>query len=283
MYGGVEQSPMHTHPSSELSLMCEVPCVAGFACPPGSTNATAVLCSAGQYSVAGSGVCTNCSAGIYGSVSGQPSAACSGLCLEGRFGSTSGLTSMMCEGPCVAGYACPPGSTNATAVLCSAGQYSVAASGSCTLCDKGRFGASSGLGTNNCSGLCVGGSYGARTGETQPTCTGPCRPGYACPPGSMVDTAVVCPAGTFSTGAADQCTLCAAGKYSSNTSRPLPCDVDCPPGSFCVEGSSAPVLCPGGRYGSSPALPTSACTAACPVGSYCVAGAVTPVLCSPGA
>ena len=104
--------------SGLLSSSCEGACTAGYACPAGSTSSTAILCGAGRYSLAGAGVCINCSAGTYGSSTGLLTAACSGLCAAGRFGSVSGLSSSSCEGACMAGYACPPGSTNATAVVC---------------------------------------------------------------------------------------------------------------------------------------------------------------------
>ena len=39
-------------------------------------------------------------------------------CPGGVFGDVSGLTTSACSGPCAAGYFCPSGSTNATAVRC---------------------------------------------------------------------------------------------------------------------------------------------------------------------
>ena len=66
---------------------CTGLCTAGYVCPPGSTNATAVVCPAGTYSAAGAGVCTNCSAGKFGNVTGQ-----------------------YCPPMSAAGIVCPPGS-----------------------------------------------------------------------------------------------------------------------------------------------------------------------------
>jgi hypothetical protein len=116
------------------SSSCEGACIAGYACPVGSTNGTVVICGVGQYSLAGAGVCTNCSAGSYGSSTGLTTAGCSGQCAAGRFGSVSGLSSSSCEGACIAGYACPAGSTNGSAAMCAAGQYSPSGASSCTQC-----------------------------------------------------------------------------------------------------------------------------------------------------
>ena len=107
---------------------CSAP--GGSACPAGSTNATGTPCAAGTWSAGGTSNCTRCAVGRY-SLSGWST--CSD-CPAGRFGGTAGLTTASCSGNCSAGYACPAGSTNSTAVLCGAGQYSVSGSGSCTSC-----------------------------------------------------------------------------------------------------------------------------------------------------
>jgi hypothetical protein len=122
-YGPVGCAPCTLCPSGRFGTSigadsvtsgCAGVCVPGYMCPPGSTNATAVLCAAGTYSQASAGSCTNCPAGLYGG--------------------NAGLSSSLCEGACSAGYACPAGSTNATAVMCAAGQYSSSGASSCTQC-----------------------------------------------------------------------------------------------------------------------------------------------------
>ncbi len=100
--------------SGLTSPVCSGNCSAGYACPTGSTNSIAAVCPVGRYSQSGWGSCN--------------------LCAAGSFGGTEGLTSPACSGNCSAGYACPAGSTNATAVMCSAGQYSLSGAGSCALC-----------------------------------------------------------------------------------------------------------------------------------------------------
>jgi hypothetical protein len=174
--GGCTQCPPGTFGSSPgLSTpACSGNCSAplGSVCLPGSTSATGTLCPVGQYRAAGYRSCTNCSAGTYGSSTGLATAGCSGLCAAGRFGSVSGLLSSLCEGACSAGYACPPGSINATAVMCGMGQYSLAGAGVCTNCSAGTYGSSMGLSTAGCSGLCAVGRFGSVSGLSSSSCEG---------------------------------------------------------------------------------------------------------------
>ena len=108
-------------------------------------------------------------------------------------GASVGATSSQCDGACAAGYACPPGSVNATAVVCGLGTYSVGGVSVCLLCPVGVYGASS--------------------GSTSPGCSGPCAPGYYCPPGSTNATASLCPVGTYSSSVT--CVACPPGTYGS--------------------------------------------------------------------
>ena len=85
---------------------CSGPCSVGHYCVEGSTSPTATPCPAGSYS-------------------DSPGAVACTPCPGGSFGSTTGLATAACSGGCSAGYACPAGSTNSTAVQCPAGQYSV--------------------------------------------------------------------------------------------------------------------------------------------------------------
>lgn len=137
---------------SRTAATCTGACTAGYACPNGSTNATAFLCPAGQYSLAAAGLCSPCPAGLYGSTPGMASAACTGACL--------------------AGYACPEGSPNATAVTCPPGAYSGSGASSCSLCGPGL--------------------YGASAAQSSALCSGTCAPGFACVPGSTNATAAAC-------------------------------------------------------------------------------------------
>jgi hypothetical protein len=213
--GGCTQCPPGTFGSSPglstsaCSGNCSAP--AGSGCLAGSTSATGTLCPVGQYSLAGAGVCTNCSAGTYGNSTGLTTAGCSGQCAAGRFGSVSGQSTSSCEGACTAGYACQLGSTNATAAVCLPGQYSLSGwsmcnqcpvglygdtpalpSSTCTApCPPGRFGSIPGLSIPACSGPCDAGRFGSQPGANASSCTAACPAGYFCPPGTANATANV--------------------------------------------------------------------------------------------
>jgi hypothetical protein len=196
------------------SAACSGNCTAGYACPAGSSNSTATPCPSGAYSLAGAGQCT--------------------LCPGGRYGAVMTMTTASCSGTCAPGYACPPGSTNATAVPCAPGTYSTGGLGACVQCGVGLYGTTSSLTSGTCSGPCPAGLYGASPGMATSGCSGPCAAGYFCPEGS-----------------------------SNATAAP------CVPGSFCLAGSSSPVLCLPGVYGSTYRLQSPLCTGSCPAGFYC--------------
>ncbi len=73
-------------------------------CPAGShfRGSACEACPAGQFSTNGV-LCRECPAG--------------------RFGAATGMSVVACSGSCTAGFACPDGSTSATAVECPAGRY----------------------------------------------------------------------------------------------------------------------------------------------------------------
>jgi hypothetical protein len=199
------ESPIHT-----ASHVCEIEvCVPGQYLGPNFTTGC-LQCPPGSYSVGGAvGGCTLCPPGTFGNSTGLSTVACSGQCAAGRYGSVSGLSSPLCEGLCVAGYACLPGSTNATAAVCGAGQYSLAGSGVCTNCSAGTYGSSTGLSTVGCSGLCAAGRFGSVSGlSSSSSCEGACTAGYACPAGSTNATAVMCGIGQYSLRGAGSCTPC---------------------------------------------------------------------------
>jgi hypothetical protein len=213
--------PAGTYGATEglTSAGCSGNCSAGHACVAGSTNATAAICAAGRYSVGGAGVCSACPAGTYGATAGLPSAACSGNCS--------------------AGYACPVGSTNATASICPVGKFSVSGSGACTNCSAGRYGSTTGLTSANCSNNCTAGAYGNMSGLSNPGCSGQCPAGYACPAGSTNATGNICPAGKYSAGGVGTCTDCPTGNFGNRTggTSSAACFL-CRAGSFCGAGST---------------------------------------------
>jgi hypothetical protein len=74
---------------------------AGYMCPLGSTNATAVPCDAGQFSTGSVGQCTACPKGSFANATGQSSC---GVCAIGQFSATG---APLCA-DCPAGW-CGPG------------------------------------------------------------------------------------------------------------------------------------------------------------------------------
>ncbi len=208
-------------------------------CDGGCTSSIAgSVCQLGYYSV-GFG-CTQCPAG--------------------HFGSTSNLTAASCSGPCAPGYYCPAGSINNTAVVCPLGQFSLGDAATCTPCQAGRFGSSTGLNASTCSGLCAAGQYGATAGLHVSTCSGACAAGYRCSPGSLRATAAMCPIGQYSLAGATACTNCEVGRYGQ---------------SRAIDTALCTSVCPPGRYGSSSGLNSSSCTGPCAAGYYCISAATT--------
>jgi hypothetical protein len=129
------------------------------ACPPGSyphnASATCAACPPGSACAGAGGLPVVCPRGSWasgGAVACDP-------CPAGRFGNVSGLAGAGCSGGCTPGFACPPGSTNATAAICPVGTFSLPGAGNCSLCAAGRFGATTGLASNYCTDVCAAGTY----------------------------------------------------------------------------------------------------------------------------
>ena len=112
----------------------------------------------------------------FGSATGDINSSCSGQCAPGRFGNTTAMVNANCSGPCAPGFACPAGSTNATAVVCPPGQYSLGGAPMCS--------------------LCAAGSFCPLAGSTSPAVV-TCPYGYACGPGSSNGTSLPCGIGYF--------------------------------------------------------------------------------------
>jgi hypothetical protein len=237
-----------------------------------------VMCPRGSFGPAGYAPCSPCPPGRFSNTSLVEMCE---ACPAGRFGSGGNLNSS-CSGPCSAGYACPEGSGNSTASACPTGTYSLAAASVCALCTVGRFGDATAVGSADCSGLCPGGRFGAQAALTVSSCSGACAAGYACPPGSVIPTAVQCAQGQFSHGGAANCSDCTAGTFSDAVGLGVACTLACPSGSFCEAGAAGPTRCPAGRYGAAPSLTNANCTALCPPGSFCASGSTAPALCPSG-
>ena len=186
-------------------------------------------------------------------------------CAAGQYGNTTGLSTSACSGSCSVGYACPNASTNATAVVCLAGKYSTGGQGVCTNCSVGQY--STVVANAVGCGVCPAGRYGSTTGLSTQSCSGNCSAGYFCPAGSTNSTDSMCPAGTYSFAGASACTPCPVGRYGLNSGLAL---------ATCSGNCSA------GYYGNATGLTTSICSGPCPAGFACPAGSTAPVACLPG-
>ena len=157
------------------------------------------------------------------------------------------------------------------------------ADGERTACGAGKFGATSGLSTSDCSGLCEAGfvcSVASRASNADDV--------NAAPEVTECGSAsVYCKAGSGSP------TLASTGYYTTPTSAPAARRTGqtiCPIGSFCVageaslcepgvygaaEGLFSPVctgFCDPGRYGATPGATDKSCDGDCAPGYYCEAG-----------
>ena len=126
-----------------LGVPCYLLCDAGYVCTAGSRSPQSQQCGGPSvYCPAGSGVTSPVQAGYLstgGTTSTRTSRAlcpapgdamgfglglyCPGdgynyTCPPGVYGAAVGLSAPSCSGPCSAGYYCPAGSANATAVAC---------------------------------------------------------------------------------------------------------------------------------------------------------------------
>ena len=201
--------PQSAFATGLASPLCTGPCTAGYFCLNGSTTPNQQPCPAGQYSLAGSGNCTLCAAGLYGFDVAAPTANCSGPCAAGRYG-TDGATSSACTATCSPGYLCGVGTSASSQSPCPAGRYSVGGAALCSQCAAGYYSNAIALPTP-CSLAAPTGQY-AVAGSAQPT---------------------PCPAGVYGNGTA----------LGSNA-----CTGPCPIGSYCPEGTAQPLPCHAGAY-----------------------------------
>jgi hypothetical protein len=215
-------------------------------------------------------ICQPCSAGGYSSI--QAASACS-LCPLGTFGRNgSAFTSQIlaCQ-ECDAGqYASQLGTL--LCLDCPVGTWSLAGSSACSPCPDGFYSNIRGANSSSLCVVCPQGSYGG--GGTISTCV-PCPSGsfgienLLLPPISSSIACKQCPAGSYSSSGALECTFCPVGFYSESTGSIL-CK-SCPSGSYGVmPGSSnktlACIQCPVGTFNELTGQTRISCTS-CPTGT----------------
>ena len=245
---------------SHTSPFCSGPCTAGYYCEEGTTEPI-----------------TKCEAGHYGA-SGQSFPECSGECSAGYYcesGSVSSTQNMCGSGKFYpAAWYCPQGSGEPLPV--SAGHYTMCVDGSTDTADphaaatrsdqepalRGNFAVQGELHP------CPIGRYGSSTGLDSNLCSGPCRAGYYCPEGSeqqdeencappgsdddegqryycaegalqrLIATDTDVDAGIVGeyTGVLDENGLCVQANDEDPRPKNRECKMDCPDGKLCVNG-----------------------------------------------
>ena len=186
--------------------------------------------------------CQSCSAGLYSATSGHagPCTKCEG----GRItASTNGVVDLT------------------TCTTCAAGKWSLQGDINCTLCEVGKYGATSQV--SACTS-CEAGKYSAATQAT--ACS-------LCPAGEFSGVGVtvcgLCPEGTYSGETSAVCTQCEGGREDADF-NPVTACTRCSSGKAArgTDQSGEPVPCKDcviGRYSSSDGK--SECTA-CSTGQY---------------
>jgi hypothetical protein len=221
-------------PQANVSL----PCPVGAWCAEGSIVPTP--CPSGNWCPGDTSAPFPCPAGRYGNVASLTTNDCSGLCTLGHycvagtsdptpcpaltFGDKYGLFTAACSGLCfMPGYACPPGTWNATSHPCPPGTASnMAPVPECPRCPPGQF----------------------STSIASHTCSACNPPDIVSPNRDNCDAGPTCAAGHHLQFAANytafDCLLCAPGTYmnlrnhSEQNCFPAPPDTYAP-GSGCVE------------------------------------------------
>ena len=273
------------------------PCNVGYYCAAGSAIATqyiAATCPSGSYCPVGLRTALPCSAGYYGSSTGQRLPTCSGICSAGyycgagstsatqytaatcpvgsycaagttavqpcpagRYGSTVGLTSAICTGACTAGYFCAAGSTFADQIIGH------------TYCNAGLYCSAPQNGV--AASPCLPGFFGDSEFVTVSTCAGACDDGFFCASGSVSPqqyTSTTCPLGYYCAPGTRVPMPCQPGYWASSGGQTAPtCSGPCHSGNFCAAGSLSQTQYTAGT---------------CPAGMYCFGGTVAATPCPPG-
>jgi len=228
--------------------------------------------------------CEMCPVSSYSII--QAATTCS-VCPIGTFGRNgSGFSSQSIACPkCEAGtYTQQPGSLSC--LDCPAGTWSDSGSSICSSCPDGFYSNIRGANSSSLCTLCPKGSYGG--GGTISSCV-PCPAGTSgvdslfVPPKSSSIACRECPAGSYSSSGALECTFCPVGFYSKSSGS-ISC-ASCPSGSFgVVPGASNETVacapCPEGTFNDLTGQTRISCIS-CPAGTFSnVLGARSSSTCS---
>ena len=131
---------------------------------------------------------------------------------------------------------------------------------------------------------CPAGRYGATTGLYSDLCTGACAAGHYCPAGSTTPYQIMCggshlycPGPRMTPTGASRPTAVTVGHYTvggGNVNNNTRYDQAlCEAGHYCEGGRK--MQCPGGRFGASAGLANASCTGHCAAGYFCPPGSVS--------
>ena len=262
---GYAGQPTASCPTGQWQPEGQGPCPEGFFC----ANAEAIqICRAGTYCPGiGNSVETDCPSGTYGPVEGL------GACYECDIGYYCPSLAMTSAVPCDAGKVCPTTSIDFPSLLCPAGYYCPAGTGTtdpAVVSDSFGSPLPCPAGTYCLDGVVdievvKDGVIVFEVIKDDFSYPQPCPAGRACGVATRSPTAAtLCPAGQYSYAGSVSCSIVDPGHYSpaGGSGFQTPCPADswqdeagqssckpCPSGFECVElGMTEPSPCPNGSY-----------------------------------
>ena len=162
--------------------------------------------------------------------------------------------------------------TNQCSGECPKGSYSLAGTGKtspCTRCAAGKFGETTGLTNEKCSGVCLAGTY-ATGGNTACTKCEKGSFGTSANATSETEGCSQCYGGSFSDAKGSvSCKSCAAGKHRSDAGADKESDcITCNAGEYSRPGASECAPCLPGKKIETTSSTSSACGGKCETGKY---------------
>ncbi|XP_063692807.1 zonadhesin-like [Bolinopsis microptera] len=245
------------------------PCPEGHFCPAGQSEGSLFPCEPGYKCVGGKGDPERCEAGTYQLEAGQTSCV---ECPSGSYCDSMDTGDQVKE--CPLGSFCPKGT----------------AAGEEHLCPSGKYGATTGLHSEDDCGPCPAGKFCPNAGTTEETLK-ECTAGFVCQGGCSKGEPGVgdacggpCPVGRYCPSGSSVGDKCAQGTYNSLTGKSLSSHcVKCSVGFLCNEaGLETPVVkCPAG-YMCTAGVSEVSDSMKCRAGHFCQLGTTIEEPCPAG-
>ncbi|GAB9469615.1 hypothetical protein Gpo141_00006888 [Globisporangium polare] len=271
-------------------------CPEGFYCEMGSTPLTKQVCPQGYFCPEATKRASQypCPSGTSNPLSGQKSLDACRTCPAGSYCEQGSAN----PEPCPRGYFCLEGTNSVDQYPCPAGTYSGPQTGlivasQCLQCEVGSYCPEASSTPQNCPA----GTYNPNVGSAglheclncppgwscpqvgQSAFTDRCVPGHYCPSGTVLATAMPCPAATYTERVdlirAEDCTICplrhACPQGTGGETQTM---LDCGAGFFCPNGTAfaKQFPCLPGTWSSSTSLADASECDICPKGKYCAGG-----------